>query len=136
MLVYTAALLLSPLPAVPCGVAHHAHLRAGPARGLIRAPLSRARGRGGGLRALSRDEREFPQFQSHGIDPFELQGGREPAERRLRPVLGSCVACHFRPGIHSVLSRVPDMTELRLRGARRDLVPAPSHAREADITKA
>ena len=100
--------------------------------------LSRARlfaGEAGGLRALSRDEREFPQFQSHGIDPFEFQGGREPVERHLRPALGSCVTCHFRPGIHSVLSRMPDFTQLRLRDVRRDLIPAPSYEQEAETTK-
>ncbi|HEX8149700.1 MAG TPA: hypothetical protein VF591_21150 [Pyrinomonadaceae bacterium] len=101
--------------------------------------LSRARlfaGEAGGLRALARDEKEFPVFQSHGIDPFELQGGREPVERHLRPVLGSCVVCHFRPGIHSVLSRTPDVSQLRLRDVRRDLIPSQGYGRESDVTKA
>jgi len=101
--------------------------------------LSRARlfaGESGGLRAVARDEQEFPLFQSHGIDPFESQGGRDRIENHLSPVRGSCVACHFRPGIHSVLSRTPDITQLRLRDVRRDLLPAQSYGREADITKA
>lgn len=99
--------------------------------------LSRAHlfaGEAGGLRAVTRDEKEFPQFKSHGIDPFEFEGG--PIERDLQPVLGSCVACHFRPGIHSVLSRQPDIVQLRTGDARRELFPAPVYGQEADITKA
>jgi hypothetical protein len=101
--------------------------------------LSRERlfaGEAGGLRAVARDEKEFPLFQSHGVDPFEDKDARVPLERDLRPVLGSCVACHFRPGIHSVLSRQPDIVQLRLRDVRRQLLPAPGHGHEADITKA
>ena len=30
---------------------------------------------------------------------------------------------------------MPDITQLRLRDVRRNLVPAPSYAQEADITK-
>jgi hypothetical protein len=99
--------------------------------------LSRVRlfaGEAGGLRAVARDEQEFPQFQSHGIDPFESQG--VPLERHLSTVLGSCVVCHFRPGIHSVLSRQPDILRLRVRDVRRELLPAPSYEQEADTTKA
>ena len=102
--------------------------------------LSRAllfAGAAGGLRAVARDEKEFPLFQSHGVDLFELQGGaREPVELHLRPVLGSCSTCHFRPGIHSVLSRMPDIVQLRVRDVRRDLAPAPDYVREADVTRA
>lgn len=99
--------------------------------------LSRARlfaGEAGGLRAVSRDEQAFPQFQSHGIDPFEDKAA--PIERHRITVLGTCVACHFRPGIHSVLSRQPDIVQLRVRDVRRELLPAPSYGQEADITKA
>jgi hypothetical protein len=100
--------------------------------------LSRARlfaGAAGGLRAVARDEREFPLFQSHGDDLFELQTeAGESLDRHLRPVLGSCTACHFRPGIHSVLTRLPDMLRLRLRDVRRDLLPATDYAQEADNT--
>jgi hypothetical protein len=64
-----------------------------------------------------------------------VTGAGESFERRLRPVLATCSACHFRPGIHSVLSREPDLFQLRLRDVRRDLVPAADDAREADLTK-
>lgn len=101
--------------------------------------LSRGRlfaGEAGGLRAVARGETEFPLFQSHGIDLFESEGGAfGPFERHLRPVLDSCTTCHFRPGIHSVLSRTPDMTRLRRRDVRRDLAPAADPAREADFTR-
>jgi hypothetical protein len=101
--------------------------------------LSRVRlfaGEAGGLRAVARDEKEFPLFQSHGLDLFESGGGSSgPLEGHLRPVLGSCTQCHFRPGIHSVLSRVPDMTRLRVRDVRRDLAASPDPAREADLTR-
>jgi hypothetical protein len=101
--------------------------------------LSRVRlfaGEAGGLRAVARDETEFPLFQSHGIDLFESEGGSfGPLERNLRPVLGSCTSCHFRPGIHSVLSRMPDMLQLRVRDVRRDLSPAPDPALEANLTR-
>lgn len=48
---------------------------------------------GGGLRAVVTGEKEFALFQSHGMD-FEQ---REP--------LTMCATCHFRPGVHSMLSR-------------------------------
>ena len=70
--------------------------------------LSRERlfaGRSGGLRAVAREEREFPLFQSHGRDLLETAAGDDPLERHMRPTLRSCASCHFRPGIHSVLSR-------------------------------
>jgi hypothetical protein len=101
--------------------------------------LSRGRlfaGAAGGLRAVARDEAEFPLFQSHGIDLFESEGGTfGPLERHLRPVLGSCTSCHFRPGVHSLLSRTPDMLQLRVRDVRRDLAPAPDPSREAQLTR-
>ena len=102
--------------------------------------LSRERlfaGEAGGLRAVAREETEFPLFQSHGIDLFESEGGSFGSlERHLRPVLGSCTSCHFRPGIHSLLSRMPDMTQLRVRDVRRDLTASPDPAREADLARA
>jgi hypothetical protein len=70
--------------------------------------LSRAKlfaGDTGGLRSVLRDEKEFPLFQSHGIDLFEELKGPDQLERDLRPVLSSCASCHFRPGIHGMLSR-------------------------------
>ena len=101
--------------------------------------LSRARlfaGEAGGLRAVARDERELPVFQSHGFDPFEAEAaGRASLEGSFRPVLASCSQCHFRPGIHSVLSRAPDVVELRRRDVRRDLAPADSAAAEFDSTR-
>jgi hypothetical protein len=70
--------------------------------------LSRARlfaGIAGGLGPVAQDEKEFPLFRSHGYDPFELAPEHGPIERHLGSVLMSCAHCHFRPGIHSVLSR-------------------------------
>ena len=68
--------------------------------------LSRSKlfaGESGGLRTIAAGETEFPLFQSHGIDLFEEISG--PFERELRVSLSACSSCHFRPGIHSVLSR-------------------------------
>jgi len=70
--------------------------------------LSRSKlfaGDSGGLRPVARDEKEFPLFQSHGIDLFELTAEQALLGRELRPVLDFCSSCHFRPGIHSMLSR-------------------------------
>lgn len=58
-------------------------------------------GKNGGLRSVAAGETEFPIFMSHGIDVF----ADPQLERRLRVPLRSCSGCHFRPGIHSVLSR-------------------------------
>jgi hypothetical protein len=101
--------------------------------------LSRAKlfsGDSGGLRAVAPAEKEFPLFQSHGTDLFDIQeAGRESIERQLRPVLGSCSSCHFRPGIHSVLSRTPDITLLRVRDVRRNLIHSSDPAYESNITR-
>jgi hypothetical protein len=70
--------------------------------------LSRARifaSVNGGLRAVAQDEKEFRTFHSHGIDPFDPRPDTTPIERHMSNVLNSCALCHFRPGIHSVLSR-------------------------------
>ena len=61
-------------------------------------------GENGGIRPVEAGETEFPIFQSHGIDLFEELPDRAPLERHLRVVLNFCSNCHFRPGIHSVLS--------------------------------
>jgi hypothetical protein len=61
-------------------------------------------GASGGLRAIQAGETEFPIFQSHGVDLFEDRF-QYPLERSLRVVLQACASCHFRPGIHAVLSR-------------------------------
>jgi hypothetical protein len=70
--------------------------------------LSRARvfaDGAGGLRAVAQDEKEFRTFHSHGFDPFDPRPDTTPIERHMSHVLNSCALCHFRPGIHSVLSR-------------------------------
>lgn len=101
--------------------------------------LSRAKlfaGDAGGLRAVARDEKEFPLFQSHGIDLFEFQKSEhESIERNLRPVLSSCSNCHFRPGIHSVASHMPNIAILRVRDVRRNLIPSSDSAYEANRTR-
>jgi hypothetical protein len=58
-----------------------------------------------GLRAVAQDEKEFRTFQTHGIDPFDPRPDTTPIERHMSNVLNSCAHCHFRPGIHSMLSR-------------------------------
>jgi hypothetical protein len=65
--------------------------------------------RSGGLKAVATNEQNFVfvQFQSHGVDPFELS-----AEERKRwsppmyrhEVLHTCASCHSQPGIYSVNS--------------------------------
>jgi hypothetical protein len=57
-----------------------------------------------GLRAVAQDEKEFRTFQTHGIDPFDPRD-TTPIERHMSNVLNSCALCHFRPGVHSMLSR-------------------------------
>jgi hypothetical protein len=96
--------------------------------------LSRAQlfgGEAGGLRAVARDEKEFPVFMTQGVDLFDAPASFSPLEQHLRPVLSSCSECHFRPGVHSVLSREPDITLLRVRDVRRDLTPSPDPLHEA-----
>ena len=101
--------------------------------------LSRARlfaGEAGGLRAVARDEKALPVFMAHGFDPFEAEAaGRGTLESNFRPVLGSCTQCHFRPGIHSVLSRAPDIVRLRVRDVRRELAPSAGAAAEFEATR-
>jgi len=73
---------------------------------------------GGGLRALQAGEKEFALFASHDFD-FEE---REP--------LAGCANCHFRPGVHSMLSRG------RLLGTERvEVVPSWDANYEAKVTK-
>jgi hypothetical protein len=50
-------------------------------------------GESGGLRAVQAGEQEFALFSSHDFD-FEQ-----------RESLAACANCHFRPGVHSMLSR-------------------------------
>jgi len=90
--------------------------------------LSRAKlfaGDSGGLRPVARDEKEFPLFQSHGIDLFESTGEQSFFERQLRPVLNFCSSCHYRPGIHSMLSR----------SVRHNIIPSWDSQYEASTTK-
>jgi hypothetical protein len=58
-----------------------------------------------GLRAVAQDEKEFRTFQTLGIDPFDPRPDTTPIERHMSNVLNSCAHCHFRPGIHAMLSR-------------------------------
>ena len=90
--------------------------------------LSRAKlfaGDSGGLRAVARNEKEFPVFQSHGIDLFESSLESGDIERELRPTLSSCASCHFRPGIHSMLSR----------SVRRNVIPSWDSEFDTSTTK-
>jgi hypothetical protein len=57
-------------------------------------------GMSGGLHAITDSEGEFPIFASHDIDMLENNEAPSPSG----PILDSCGSCHFRPGIHSVLS--------------------------------
>jgi hypothetical protein len=75
-------------------------------------------GEGGGLRSVQIGEKEFALFRSHDFD-FEQ---REP--------LAACAACHFRPGVHSMLSRG------RLAGTERvEVMPSWDLNYEANVTK-
>ena len=57
----------------------------------------------GGLHSLTKTDTEFPLFASHDIDLFEENLGS--FDRMLRVSLAACASCHFRPGVHSILSR-------------------------------
>lgn len=61
-------------------------------------------GDSGGLRALARDDKEFLLFGSHGTDPFDRLKENESMERSRITTLRFCVNCHYRPGIHSMMS--------------------------------
>ncbi|HYL10763.1 MAG TPA: hypothetical protein VEU31_08500 [Candidatus Acidoferrales bacterium] len=69
-------------------------------------PLLLFTGKQGGLRAVGRDEREFPVFMTQGEDVFEFR-----ASRRIhlgiiqRQILHACAGCHSAPGINSLQSR-------------------------------
>ena len=72
----------------------------------------------GGLRAVQVGEEEFALFASHD---FEFE--------RRQPLVG-CASCHFRPGVHSMLSRG------RLAGtARVEVVPSWELNYEPELTK-
>jgi hypothetical protein len=77
-------------------------------------------GENGGLRAVQPGEKEFALFASHDFE-FEQ---REP--------LAACPACHFRPGVHSMLSR----GRLETGGTIRvEVLPAWDLSYEANSTK-
>jgi len=67
----------------------------------------------GGLYPIMRGDAEFPLFNSHGIDLFEESSPGFSLERGLRVSLKACASCHFRPGVHSMLSRRPDSEILK-----------------------
>ncbi|HKE59306.1 MAG TPA: hypothetical protein VKB46_21505 [Pyrinomonadaceae bacterium] len=76
----------------------------------------------GSLRALAKGDTEFPLFMSHGVDVFEEPSSGGPLERSLRVSLDFCASCHFRPGVHSMLSR--SRTLVPLFPEATDLLPA------------
>jgi hypothetical protein len=60
----------------------------------------------GGLRAVARDEREFPVFMTQGEDVFELYANRRIQQDIIqRQILHACAGCHSAPGINSLRSR-------------------------------
>jgi hypothetical protein len=87
----------------------------------------------GGLRFLTRTDTEFPLFRSHGIDLFEENSGGFPVNRMLRVSLEFCASCHFRPGVHSILSR--ERLERVGHPDNSDLLPSWDSNYEADGTK-
>jgi hypothetical protein len=58
----------------------------------------------GGLTAIGPEDKEFPVFMTHGIDPFEMSHQFGELERHQATVLNTCASCHRGSGIHSVLS--------------------------------
>ena len=78
----------------------------------------------GGLQPLAKDDTEFPLFMSHNVDLFESSTRELPVERELRAPLKSCSSCHFRPGVHSMLSR-----------GRGEIVPSSDPNAETNATK-
>jgi hypothetical protein len=78
----------------------------------------------GGLQPLAKEDTEFPLFMSHDTDIFDSSTQGFPVERELRAPLKSCSSCHFRPGVHSMLSR-----------GRGEIVPSSDPNHETDATK-
>jgi hypothetical protein len=83
----------------------------------------------GGLHSLTRTDTKFPLFRSHDIDLFEENVGQ--INRMFRVSLEACASCHFRPGVHSILSRgervaIPENSEL---------LPSWDSSHEAEATK-
>lgn len=72
----------------------------------------------GALREIAEAERDFVQFRSHGIDPFEFIpsiAGVDFSTRARSDVRRLCINCHQAPGIFGVLSfaRIADAHRLR-----------------------
>ena len=87
----------------------------------------------GGLHSLTKTDTEFPLFASQGIDLFEGKFGQLSPNRMLRVSLEACATCHFRPGVHSILSR--DRLERITIPENTDLLPSWDANYEADGTK-
>jgi hypothetical protein len=77
-------------------------------------------GKNGGLRAMGRDEREFPIFQTKGDDPIEgtLASGKPESLNDVLPVTQTCAWCHSGGGVRSFNSR-----ESLFRPNRRQMEP-------------
>jgi hypothetical protein len=110
---------------IPSGIQNMVHLDRNEARDALDVyefKLSRTRlfaREAGGLHSLTKTDTEFPLFRSHDIDLFEETFGDQPLNRMLRVSLEACASCHFRPGVHSILSRerlhavaIPENSEL------------------------
>ena len=85
--------------------------KAGEAMDVYEFKLSRSKlfaSENGGLHPVAKGDTEFPLFMSHGIDLFEEPAPGFSLETGLRVSLRACASCHFRPGVHSMLSRRTD----------------------------
>jgi hypothetical protein len=58
-------------------------------------------GRNGGLRTLSRDEKEFSTFRSKGGDEIEELAQHPEWEKMRVPIVQTCIWCHSGGGVHS-----------------------------------
>lgn len=55
------------------------------------------------LRAITKDEKEFHLFRSHGIDPFENKQEPDMPQRYRVKRLNTCMGCHGISGTHPVM---------------------------------
>jgi hypothetical protein len=53
-------------------------------------------GKDGGFVAVGAQDREYPTFNSHNVDPFEMAGRDQGGQVRI---LQRCAACHVPPGV-------------------------------------
>ncbi len=58
----------------------------------------------GGLKTITPSDTELATFQTHGMDPFEVQASQSKPIK-ADPILGHCVSCHSAAGINSVQTR-------------------------------